>query len=63
MIKQKIVKKYARQFNLDILIETGTYFGDMISATSRFFKEIYSIELDDLLYKMAKKKFSKFPHI
>jgi hypothetical protein len=62
-VKQKIVKKYAKQFNLKILVETGTYFGDMVSATQQFFDEIYSIELCDSLYEMAKKRFSKFPHI
>jgi hypothetical protein len=56
-VKQKIVKKYAKQFNLKILIETGTYLGDMVSATQQFFNEIYSIELCDSLYERAKKRF------
>ena len=62
-VKQKIVKTYAKQFNLKLFIETGTYWGDMVSATQQFFNEIYSIELSDSLYERAKKRFSKFPHI
>jgi hypothetical protein len=62
-VKQKIVKAYGEQFNLKLLIETGTYLGDMIDATRKSFNEIYSIELSDSLYEKAKKRFSKFPHI
>jgi hypothetical protein len=62
-VKQKIVKTYAKQFNLNILIETGTYLGDMVGSTQKFFNEIYSIELSNSLYERAKKRFSKLPHI
>ncbi|MFB3916265.1 MAG: hypothetical protein ACE14M_06025 [Terriglobales bacterium] len=40
-----------------MLIETGTYFGDTITATQNHFSEIYSIELSPDLYKRAKKHF------
>jgi len=62
-LKQKIVKMYANKFLINIFIETGTYLGEMVNATRKIFKKIYSIELDDELYKNAKKKFSKYNHI
>ncbi len=63
LIKQKIVKEYARRFDIDTLIETGTYEGRMVSITKDTFKEIFSIELDGKLFERAKKKFANYPHI
>ncbi len=63
IVKQDIVKKVGKLFNLNILVETGTYMGDMVDATKKTFKEIYSVELDDKLYRSAKKRFSRFQHI
>ncbi len=61
--KQNVVKSFAKFFSLEVLIETGTYFGDMIYATRKIFKKIYSIEIDEYLYKEAKSRFSKYKHI
>lgn len=61
--KKKIIKTYAKQFQIETLVETGTYLGDMVQATQRSFKDIYSIELDPTLYDNAKVKFKKFSHI
>lgn len=63
LIKQKIIKEYTRRFAIDTLIETGTYLGQMVSATKNTFKEIFSIELDNELFEKAKKKFARYPHI
>lgn len=63
LVKQKIVKEYARRFNVDTLIETGTYMGRMVSVTKNNFKEIFSIELDKELFEKAVKKFKNYPHI
>lgn len=35
----------------------------MVKATMHTFKRIYSIELDKVLYRRARRKFSKFSHI
>ena len=32
LVKQRIVRAYAKQFRLRVFIETGTYFSDMICA-------------------------------
>ena len=62
-VKGQIVKYYARQFNLLVLVETGTFRGDMIRATQNNFNKIYSIEIGDSLYQRAKKMFAKATHI
>lgn len=61
--KQKVVKYYARKFSPEIFIETGTYQGDMIHAVKKKFNQIYSIELNEALYRNAKKRFVKNNHI
>ena len=62
-VKRRTVIAYARRFSLDTLVETGTYLGDMVSATRKVFKQIFSIELDKDLYERSKRKFAAFPHI
>jgi len=56
-IKQEAIRQYAEQFGLKILVETGTYLGDMVEAMKGVFSQIYSIELSHELYEKAKKRF------
>ena len=63
MIKEKIVLDYQKSFGAQTLIETGTYMGEMIDATRKYFSKIISIELDPSLAKSAQKKFSGKPNI
>jgi molybdopterin converting factor small subunit len=63
LIKQEVIKEYARKYSLDTLIETGTYLGTMINAMKDEFAEIISIELDDELFQRAKNRFSRLTHI
>lgn len=56
-MKQEIVREYGRRFALDTLIETGTYRGDMINACRGTFNRIVSIELDDVLFEEAHRRF------
>jgi len=63
IVKQRIIKKYALQFSIDTLIETGTYLGETVLALKDVFDTIFSIELDETLAKRAQKKFSKYRHI
>ena len=41
------------------MVETGTYYGDMIYAQLDNFSRIYSIELSERLYRKAKRRFKK----
>ena len=62
-VKSKIIKEYARRFSTGILIETGTYRGDMVSSMNSVFSQIYSIELNYDFYQKAKQRFAKYSHI
>jgi len=63
LVKQSVVKEYAKRFSLETLVETGTYLGFMVFSTKDTFRRIYSIELEENLYRRAKRKFSKFNHV
>lgn len=57
--KQGVVAEYARRHRLEVLVETGTYLGDMIYAARDLFDEIRSIELNPKFYEIARKRFSR----
>ena len=62
-VKEEIVKDIAKKSNLKIFIETGTFLGDMVNVVKNFFEEIYSIEINEKLYQISKKRFKKYNHI
>lgn len=62
-IKQRIIRSYANKFSIKIFIETGTYLGDTVMSMRNKFDEIYSIELDKILFEKAVNKFINYPHI
>jgi len=57
LVKQRTIRSFAEKYELKILIETGTYYGDMVEAMKSDFNQIYSIELSEELYRKAKKRF------
>ncbi len=57
LLKQRVVLEYARAYTLTTLVETGTYYGEMIAAVGKHFQRIYSIELDARLAKLAQQRF------
>ena len=63
LLKQRTVRDYAQRYNLRVLVETGTYYGEMVAAMKGRFAEIYSVEFDSALARRAAKKFSRWPHI
>jgi hypothetical protein len=63
LLKQRTVRDYAERYRLHVLIETGTYYGEMVAAMKNRFTEIYSVEFDSPLARRAAKKFSGWPHI
>lgn len=62
-LKHKVVKNYGKQFNIKVLVETGTCGGGMVYSGRKRFKKIYSIELSKTLYNFVKKRFAKYDHI
>lgn len=63
LLKQRTVREYAEKFHLRILVETGTYYGEMVAAMKRRFNQIYSVEYDHQLAQRAIRKFSGQAHI
>ena len=57
IVKQTIVDEYRRRFGLRVLVETGTFQGEMIAAMLGRFDRIYSIELDDRWFDEAWRRF------
>jgi hypothetical protein len=63
LLKQKVVREYADRFGLTTLVETGTYYGEMVAAMRRRFDRIYSIEFVPELAARAQRKFAAHRHI
>ncbi len=63
IIKKITILTYAKQFNINIMIETGTFQGTTINSVKEHFKRIYTIELGEELYNKAKEKFIEDKHI
>jgi hypothetical protein len=63
LIKQRAIQQYAREFNLAVLVETGTNHAQMIYVQRDRFREIYSIELDPWKAQSARQKFASRPNI
>ena len=63
LLKQRTVGEYAQKYDLHTLVETGTYYGEMVAAMKNRFSRIYSVEYDHQLAQRAIKKFSRYSHI
>jgi hypothetical protein len=63
LLKQRTVRDYARRYGLRKLVETGTYYGEMVAAMRNDFDRIDSVEYDHQLAQRAAAKFATFPHI
>ena len=62
-VKKMVIEEYQKRYGCSVLVETGTYLGDMVGAQENNFKRIISIELDQHLYERAKRKFRKKSNI
>ncbi len=51
IIKQLHIKNIRAQLDLHILVETGTYLGDMVKAQATEFKKVITIEVSETIYK------------
>jgi hypothetical protein len=61
--KQGVIETYRTRFGLKILVETGTFRGDMVAAMLDRFDEIFSIEVFEPFYRDATEEFSVHPHV
>jgi hypothetical protein len=56
-VKQLTIAEYAKKYDCSILVETGTYRGDMMEAQKKNFKKLYSVELAKVLWEKAVQRF------
>lgn len=56
-VKRRNILRYRDELGLKILVETGTYKGEMVEAMKGEFEKVYSIELADHFYEAAVKRF------
>lgn len=61
--KVDFIARIGREYALDVLIETGTFNGEMLERQRKHFKKLTSIELSDGLYQAASKRFESCPSI
>lgn len=57
VFKQTIIRDFARAFDLQTFVETGTFRGDMVEAMKPRFERLYSIELSESLFEQARERF------
>jgi hypothetical protein len=63
LLKQRVVREYGDRFGLKTLVETGTYYGEMVAAMKGRFDHIYSVEFVPELAARAQRKFERDRHI
>lgn len=63
VIKQEVIINFQKKYSIKILVETGTFWGEMIYAQRKNFEKIISIELLQKLYNAASKRFKKYKNI
>ncbi len=63
LLKQKVVREYGEKFGLRTLVETGTYYGEMVAAMKNRFDRIYSIEFVPALAERATRKFARDQYV
>ncbi len=63
LLKQKVVRECAEKFGLKMLVETGTYYGEMVAAMKSHFDRIFSIEYVPELAERARRKFARDQHV
>ena len=63
VVKQRAIARLRERYATPILVETGTYRGDMIEAQRKHFRRIYSIELGEELAAAARRRFAARPHV
>lgn len=61
VLKQAHILKWQSRFKLVNFIETGTYMGQTCAVVHRAFKHSYTIEIDEMLFTRAQKKFNNKP--
>lgn len=62
-VKRAMVRRYARRHGCRVLVESGTFEGDMVEGVRRSFDRVISIELDEDLARRARARFAEHPSV
>lgn len=62
-VKQLTIRKCRKDSGYSILIESGTYLGEMVEAQRKYFSKVISIELSQTLFENAENRFSEYKNI
>lgn len=62
-VKQEAIHRYQKEYSAKILVETGTFRGEMVYAQRNYFDKIISIELSEELYKIVKKRLKHLQNV
>jgi hypothetical protein len=62
-VKQLAINEYKKKYAIRILVETGTYLGDMVEAQRKNFDTVFSIELSPELWRKAVERFDGYPSV
>ncbi len=63
VLKQEVIRKFQKEYSVRILVETGTYRGEMVYAQRNYFEKLISIELSEELYDIARKRLKNIKNI
>jgi hypothetical protein len=61
--KRRVLRRFATEYALNTMIETGTLTAEMDLALKDHFKRIITIELSSELHAAAHKRLARYPHI
>jgi hypothetical protein len=63
MYKWKVMRELAKKHNLSTFVETGTAGGGTVKKMSKYFKKLYTVELDPTLFHQGKAYVSSYKNI
>jgi len=63
LVKQRALLEYAERYGLRTLVETGTYYGEMVAALRNKFDRVDSVESVPDLARAATRKFEPYANV
>ena len=59
----KLLEELKNNCDLNFFVETGTFRGETVETVKPYFKKIFSIEMSEILFENAKKRFQTDEHV
>ena len=61
--KREEILAYANEFEIKVLVETGTYLGETMESLHGDFQKLFTVELDKVLHERAVENLKKYPNV